>query len=536
VPVKSTWKAVDRPRGPRPRTALVIAASVLAGAALVLVPTACTRGVVHVPTTAAAGAGVLPWTPCGDGLDCAKITVPLDYSRPTGRTISIAMARKPATDPLRRVGSVFFNPGGPGASGIEEVRTDKVGSFLPGLNERFDLIGFDPRGVGESTAARCFTSAAEQQAFLSSIVSFPITPAEFRVSSAADRRYAQLCAQRNPELLSHLSTANVARDLDRLRAAVGDDKLTYVGSSYGSFLGETYTNLFPDRVRAVLLDGVVDPASYLTNRAGEGATPFLRIRSQVGASDTLSEFVRLCAAGGPRRCSFAGGTQAATQNKLDVLMERLRRGPVTTAGKTPAMFSYQQVVDKLWEALYSPGTWPATADFLQSLSTAPDAGQAALSPPAPEAPNYDQTLDALNVILCDEVEFPKSAARFETLAQDAELAAPYMGAKWTWIGLPCAFWKATDAARYTGPWNRETKVPVLLVGFRHDPAVPYSSAVAATRWLGNTRLLTVDGWGHRLFKGSTSACAQRAEVAYLVDLKVPEDGKVCAPDAIPFGK
>src|SRR5882672_4988712 len=219
-------------------------------------PVAEARGTPPVP--------VLSWTDCGGNLQCTTARVPLDYDHPDRDSISLAVIRRPAGDPARRVGSLVFNPGGPGTSGLEFVR--KALAFIPPeLLARFDFVSFDPRGVGESTPVRCFASLAEQQAFFGSVPPFPVGASEEQVFMDADRR----CLKRNARLLPHVSTANVARDMDLLRQALGESRLTYLGASYGTYLGTTYANLFPDRVRALALDGAVDPVAYATGRHDE---------------------------------------------------------------------------------------------------------------------------------------------------------------------------------------------------------------------------------------------------------------------------
>ena len=186
----------------------------------------------------------LDWTDCGEGFECAHAKVPLDYDEPHGETIALSLKRLPASDPSRRIGSLFLNPGGPGGSGVEFVKDDAQYLFSKEVRARFDLVGFDPRGIRRSTPLRCFGSLDEVGAALAPFP-FPYTRAEERVFEHSDKVIANACAKNAGPILDHMSTANVARDLDLLRQAVGDSKLTYYGISYGTYIGETYANLFP---------------------------------------------------------------------------------------------------------------------------------------------------------------------------------------------------------------------------------------------------------------------------------------------------
>jgi len=226
------------------------------------------------------------WTPCRGAFQCARTTAPLDYDRPFATTISLALIRLPAADPAQRIGSLFVNPGGPGGSGVDFVR--QAGRSLPlELRGRFDIIGFDPRGVAESTPLRCFATFQEAVAVLPPFA-FPINDEEQAQWRTGDQALSAACADRGGAIQNHMSTANVARDLDLLRQAVGDDKLNFLGYSYGSSIGATYANLFPDRVGALVVDGLLNPVAWSTGTDDESATlPFTsRLGSDASASST----------------------------------------------------------------------------------------------------------------------------------------------------------------------------------------------------------------------------------------------------------
>src|SRR5689334_11777519 len=265
------------------------------------------------------------WSKCFGQFQCGTLQVPLDYDQPNGTTISLAVVKLPATDPAHRIGSLLLNPGGPGGSGVDYTVFAGPELYTPEVRARFDLVGFDPRGIARSTALRCF-GTTNQAVSVFAPFPFPMTRDELSQWIAADGRLVSACDQRGGRIADHMATADVARDMDSLRAALGDAKLTYAGVSYGSYLGVTYANMFQDKVRALVVDGVLDPIAWSTGRGGEASTlPFsTRLRSDVGAQATLDEFFRLCDAGGSR-CAFAGGAAA----RYAALAQRLAQQPVT---------------------------------------------------------------------------------------------------------------------------------------------------------------------------------------------------------------
>jgi pimeloyl-ACP methyl ester carboxylesterase len=275
----------------------------------------------------------------------------LDYARPQDGTISLALIRLPATDQAHRIGSLFTNPGAPGGSGVDFIRAAGT-AFPAAIRARFDIIGFDPRGVGASTPVRCFDNVADQQAFFSQFGLFPVGPEE----EQAYRQAYQQCEQLNARLLPHVSTANVARDMDLLGQAVGDEKLSYFGLSYGTYLGKTYANLFPNRFRALILDGVLDPIDYSTGRddQADNRTAFLRTRSNVDTYQTLRAFLDQCAAAGTSQCAFAADSAKDTAEKFDALLHQILKQPIVIqTPQGPVTLTYALTVETVWESLYT---------------------------------------------------------------------------------------------------------------------------------------------------------------------------------------
>jgi pimeloyl-ACP methyl ester carboxylesterase len=522
------------------RRVLLILVAAATAAGLLATPTAVAAPTAAPAITAAAAVPSLHWTDCGDGFQCATARVPLDYDRPHGTRISLALIRLPAGDPARRIGSIFINPGGPGGSGVDVVRD--AGRFLYSdeVRARFDLVGFDPRGIIRSTPLRCFETFDQAVAVLPPMA-FPVTRAEERVWIRSDRALASACARRGGAILDHMATADVARDMDLLRRAVGDDKLNYVGYSYGSYLGATYANLFPNKVRALVVDGVLDPIAWATGRGDQARTlPFsTRLRSDQGALATLNEFFRLCDAGAAN-CAFS---QGSPRHRFAELAERLREEPVQLpdgqGGTFP--FTYADLVATTLGAMYDPPSWPDLAVFLQQLwdLAQPDAAAATLRTLRArlggfQQEDYPNFVEGFPGVACSETDNPANVGAWSRAARTSDQRFRYFGRLWTWISSICQPWPGWDADRYDGPWTRRTSNPVLVVGNRFDPATRYQGAVTLANLLPRSRLLTLDGWGHTsLF---ASACIDAHVNAYLLTAQVPPRGTVCQPDMVPFAQ
>ncbi len=510
---------------------------------------------VSVPSQAPAMTGtrekaavpVLRWTGCGGGFECTTATVPLDYDHPTGRTIELALLRRPADDQAHKIGSVFVNPGGPGGSGVDFVAEFGQDLFSDQVRARFDVIGFDPRGVGRSKPLRCFRTGDEALEAFSTPYEFPVKRAEENVWIAADRRVARACADRHPAILDHMATADVARDLDLLRRAVGDRGLTYWGISYGSILGATYANLFPGKVRALALDGVADPVAWFTGRFGIGhvVPAFNRVGASRGSFATLEQFFALCDAGGPR-CALSKGSP---RHRFEALAAKLRVRPVVIdVDGSPFEFGYDELVSITLDFLYQPDEWPELAEGIRDVEAAvaartPAAAHAVARVPAfgtrlsaaraaAQEP-YPNEVDAEPGVTCSDTDNPSHVAAWRVVARVSDVLSPYFGRPWTWLTSICQQWPGNDADRYTGPFTAKTANPVFLVNPRYDPATPYRGARAVARLMPNARLLTVNGWGHTSFFAG-SACAHRAVSRYLLQVVVPARGTVCGVDHVPF--
>ena len=450
----------------------------------------------------------------------------------------------------------MYITGGPGGSGVDFAVDAAPFLFTQDVRDRFDIVGFDPRGVIRSAPLRCFGTPRQWDPAFTPFA-FPSTDEEVALWEAGDRYLDGACTRRGGAILDHMSTANAARDLDRLRQAVGDQKLTYYGVSYGTMLGQTYANMFPHNFRALAIDGVLDPIAWTTGAPGEQGLPFsTRLRSDVGAQDTLAEFFRLCDAGGDA-CPLAGGAGAAA--RFAALANTLRAGPILiqdpSTGET-FDYNYSFLIGDTLGAMYDSFGWPDFAQFLSFLESqaspttlgralATVRGTSALARTSNELsraatgyvtkrgfPHYPNFIEGFPGVACADSDNPSSYDAWVEAGAAADAAHGYFGRIWTWASAICAEWPGTDSDRYMGPFDRATDNPVLVVGAKWDPATRYQGAVTAHNLLPNSSLLTVNSWGHTsLF---TSACADAAIAAYLISTTTPAPNTVCSQDLVPW--
>jgi pimeloyl-ACP methyl ester carboxylesterase len=478
----------------------------------------------------------LTWSACGEafpGTECSVALVPLDYDRPFGDKTAIALARIPASDPKHRVGSVFINPGGPGGSGVSFALSD-FGPYLASLLQgRFDIVGFDPRGVGASAPLRCFDTQDELNAFFGAVPVFPYKAEQTRPFFDQLRSLAGQCLGRHAAITAHMSTADVARDLDLLRRAVGDARLTYLGFSYGTQLGSTYANLFPKNVRALVIDGVLNPQDWVAG------TTVVTDRLKTGR--VVAEFMRLCDAAGDA-CALSGGDGAAA--RYEALANAVLQTPIDLGD---GLYTYDFLISDTTLAMYTPELWGGPDGWGALFAALADLalGDAAVARRAftlrtslyeqlrrsrATQEQYDNSVDAYYGVRCADAEYPKPFSVWKTIGNFAATGSRF-GAGWWWQDASCADWpRAAD--RYAGPWNARTSAPVLIVGNYFDPATPYDGAQASSRLLPNSRLLSYAGWGHCAF--SRNQCATDYIVSYLLDGRLPPKGTVCAENPNPF--
>ncbi len=507
------------------------------------------------------------WFDCGGyfvpGARCGTVLLPLDYDRPRGAQVEIALLKIPAARPAARIGTLFVNPGGPGGSGVEFAAA--AATYLDqSVLDRFDVVGFDPRGTNLSDNVRCWPDADRQDRALTGLrTAFPTGAAQNQAAVRSARAFGRACSASGRPLAASMSTAQVARDMDVLRRAVGDRTLSYLGFSYGTYLGQVYANLFPDRVRAAVLDGVLDPLAWAGTASNRAVPQTTRLRSGEASAKALREILARCSAAGPDYCLLA--RRGEPQRVHAAVMASVRRSPIVLRDPDFTMtYTYPVVVGTLLDMLYSPQGSDDVDGFLSFLD---DLRSPTRSPARTAAARaglrritvqrmafratggltarhraafgrfafpYPNGPEAFQSVLCTDGVNPPLAGRWPGYALTAGRRAPGFGPLWTWASAPCASatWTARDEDAYRGPFTRRTVQPVLVVGATWDPATPYGGAVTAARLLPNSRLLTSVSWGHTAL--GTSACLSRAVDAYLLSGAVPVRGARCVGDAQPF--
>ena len=516
----------------------------------------------------------LSWYRCFSRAECTTVKLPVDYDTPRGAKTELALLRLRARDQRRKIGTLFLNPGGPGGSGVF-MALDAPYFLSPELLDRFDIVGMDPRGTNFSDQVRCFPGAREAEPVLEALTArpFPYTAAEERSLIRATRAHARACSTTGRPLSLSASTAQVARDLDVLRRAVGDRRLTYLGFSYGSYLGEVYANMFPDRVRSVAIDGVLDPTAWAGTPANRSIPVAKRLKSAEGATRALREIFQRCDAAGKELCSIAGDSART----FEEVAERLKADPLVEVDPFTGeelVLGYAELVGFALGALYSPYGYAdidfITAALLELTGTADrrvadgnDRRAAALRrlvrtvERIEERPQntlrrsnfkrsnfrrsnfaypYDNQLDAFSSIACTDSLDAPSLSSFPLRADAADRGAAYFGRAWLWALADCASptWTGDDEDAYRGSFRRRTVSPVLVVGNYWDPATSYSGAVRAAQLLPNSRLLSSDSWGHTAY--GSSGCVTGRVDRYLLAGTLPASGTVCTGDVQPFAE
>lgn len=455
----------------------------------------------------------LVWSDCGAN-KCAALTVPIDYSRPAGDTIKLQVVKVPAASPGKRVGSLVVNPGGPGGSGVDYAKAADYIVTTP-IRDAYDIVGFDPRGVGASAPVKCL-SDRELDSFLG-MDPTPDTKAEEQQFLVLAKAFADKCKVKGGPLLGHVSTIEAAKDMDVLRAALHEPKLDYLGKSYGTFLGATYADLFPTKVGRFVLDGAVDP-SLSSSQFNEGQAVGFETATRAYVQDCVNNgdcpLGTSVTAGMVRLRGFLKAMDAKPLPLSDPYVKKLSEGWATLGVAAPMydQSRWGELTTALREAFAGkPGLLMKSAD-----SYADRSGQGAY------AGNLMQVIYAVN---CLDRSEAGGLPHYEAEARALSAKAPTWGSFLAWSTVPCGYWPA--------PANNAPKKitaagsgPIVVVGTTRDPATPYKWAQGLAAQLQNGHLITFDGDGHTAYKRSNS-CVDNAVDAYLLKGTVPQAGLKC---------
>ncbi|MQA98136.1 MAG: alpha/beta fold hydrolase [Streptosporangiales bacterium] len=461
----------------------------------------------------------LDWSDCstggesGDSFECAKLEVPLDYDKPDGERIKIALIRLPAEDSDSRIGSLVINPGGPGGSGIDYARAARQ-VITAGVRQRFDIVGFDPRGVGESAPVRCLASARIDHYL--GLDGTPDTSAEVRALRAGGEEFAEGCAKRAAKMLPHVGTADAAKDMDVMRAALGDEKLTYLGKSYGTFLGAYYAEQFPGGVRALVLDGALDPAVSPLD-VNEQQSKGFEVALESFAADCVKQ--PDCPVGGN------GNVERAVRD-IQRLIASTDQRPLSNALGDGREVNEARTSLGVLSALYDKGTWSYLRQALQRAqqgdgTTLLQLGDFLMG--REQDGSFTNQTEANLAVNCLDRRWPHDVDEYAEAAERTE--APTFGESVMWGSLVCGSW-AQPGIEDARPLRAKGAAPILVVGTTRDPATPYAWSEGLAEQLDSGVLLTRDGDGHTGYR-SGSPCTDAAVDAYLLEGTPPKDGARC---------
>lgn len=458
---------------------------------------------------------VLTWKNCNGSMQCSTAKAPLDWADPSAGDIELALIRHPATG--TRLGSLLVNPGGPGGSGFDFIKDSVDYATDARLQSSFDIVGFDPRGVNRSTPVTCYRDPAELDAYLYDI--YPGTPGSDEWLAAANatmKAFGERCLELTGPLLGDVDTPSAARDLDMLRAALGDTTLNYLGYSYGTLLGQVYAELFPGKTGRLVLDGAVDPA----------ASDFDGTATQAkGFESALTAFLEDCA--GQDDCPFTGST-AQSLAMIRALLDSLDASPLRSTTDDRQLGSSAMFIAIIYP-LYNQGSWPTLrqlfAEVFQGNSDLAFRLADAYNGRNPDGTYENNQTEAFIAINCLDAHGDGNVEQMRQEAAELKKIAPVFGPQMSWGGTGCPNWPVA-AKRDRVPIVAAGSSDILVVGTTNDPATPYTWAQTVAATLQNGHLITYTGEGHTAYNKSNS-CVNDAVDDYFIDGTVPTTDPQC---------
>ncbi|MEV6999173.1 alpha/beta fold hydrolase [Streptomyces sp. NPDC093982] len=496
----------------------VLAAGLLAGSLTGASTPSVAAAPSDPPGTRSSKQQAIDWKPCPEDAtaECGTLRLPVDWARPSGETFDLAVARRKATDPARRVGVLLVNPGGPGASGVDFALDDAKSHFSPGIQERFDIVGFDPRGVGRSHPVMCSTELLRRQPSV-----YPRNQAEFDRLADHNRALREDCRRHTGPLFDHADTLSVVRDMDALRGALGEKKINYFGHSYGTLIGEQYAQEYGDRIRSMALTANIDHSL--------GAREFL-VSSAAAADDSFREFVKWCERTGS--CALHGRDVTAV---WDGLLARADRGEIRDPEHPDRVLTAHEITFNVFRMFYGPdreelATYVAGLDAQEPPERQRPVQPRQVRPSPPQGADEQTKAEPFYAVFCQDWRLrAKGYPEYARLTRAEMRAAPHMR------GTPrvhravagCIGWP--DEVNNPQHRLRITDAPrILMLHARHDPANHFSWAANVHRQTrGTTVLLPYEGAGHSVY--GRSDCTRDAVDDYLTELRIPSAGSSCAP-------
>ena len=500
--------------------ALLVVSSVALGATLVALPNGKAQP-TSTPTPSASKVNFgkltkfysqqLNWSDCGDGFECTKLEVPLNYAKPAKDSIYLSVIRRKAPSNLSR-GSLIVNPGGPGGSGLDYARAaDNI--MTPTLRKNFDVVGFDPRGIGKSNPIKCLTD--KQLDVLLAADQTPDNQSEVNQLVSLSKQFGAGCEKKSPQIMRFMDTISAAKDIDILRQALGDEKLNWFGKSYGTFLGATYAQLFPKRVGRMMLDGAMDPKLNLEQLSYDQA---------LGFEKALQRFLADCAV--EDDCPLSKNLKVATKQITNMFAGLNQKPARLEDGRdfTEAM-ALTGVLGSLYDKQYG---WP---DLRSALLTALEGDYTSLAASADFYVSRDSNghytdngNEAIYAVTCLDRPDRATVTKTESLATKWAKSAPVFGAALAWSNLGCTYWPVPATGKL-GAIEAKGSAKILVIGTKYDPATPYAWAKSLAKQLQNSELLTFVGDGHTAYLQGSDCVDEYVDQYFLIG-RAPS-GTVC---------